>query len=132
MIVLDTSALVEFLVGADQLAEVVRSVAAGEVLAAPHAADLEVASALRGLVNGKRLPVDEAQRALELFAVMGVRRYAHLSLLPRIWELRHNMWPYDAAYAALAESLQITLVTVDAKFGDVPGMRCPLRNLRMA
>lgn len=76
--------------------------------------------------------MDEAQRALELFAVMGVRRYAHLSLLPRIWELRHNMWPYDAAYVALAESLQITLVTVDAKFGGVPGMRCPLRNLRAA
>jgi predicted nucleic acid-binding protein len=64
---------------------------------------------------------------------MGVRRYDHLPLQPRIWELRHNMWPYDAAYVALAESLGITLVTVDAKFGGgVPGMRCPLRNVREA
>ncbi|QSB13439.1 type II toxin-antitoxin system VapC family toxin [Natronosporangium hydrolyticum] len=132
MIVLDTSALVEFLVGADQLAEVVRSVAAGEVLAAPHAADLEIASALRGLVHENKLPANEAQRALELFAAMGVRRYEHLSLFPRIWELRHNMWPYDAAYVALAESLKVTLVTVDVKFVGAPGMRCPLRNLREA
>lgn len=132
MIILDTSTLVEFLVGADKLAETVRSTAADEVLAAPHAVDLEITSALRGLVHGGKLPVDEAQRALELLATMGVRRYDHLPLLPRIWELRHNMWPYDAAYVALAESLRITLVTVDAKFGGVPGLRCPLRNLREA
>lgn len=130
MIVLDTSALVEFLVGADQLAEMVRSTAAGEVLAAPHAVDLETASALRGLVHYGKLPADEAQRALQLLAAMGVRRYEHVPLLPRIWDLRHNMWPYDAAYVALAESLRTTLVTVDAKLGGVPGMRCPLRNLR--
>ena len=56
MIVLDTSALVKFLVGADQRAEVVRSATAGEVLAAPHAVDLEIASALRGLVNEGSYP----------------------------------------------------------------------------
>jgi predicted nucleic acid-binding protein len=132
VIVLDTSALVEFLVGGDLLAERVRSVTAGEVLAAPHAVDLEIAAALRGLVQGGKLPADEAQRALGLLAAMGVRRYEHVPLLPRIWELRHNMWPYDAAYVALAESLRITLVTVDAKLGGVPGVRCPLRNLRNA
>lgn len=132
MIVLDTSALVEFLVGADPLAELVRSATAGEVLAAPHAVDLEIAAALRGLVHGGKLPAAEAPRALELLAAMGVRRYQHPPLLPRIWELRHNMWPYDAAYVALAESLRVTLVTVDGKFGGVPGMRCPLRNLRDA
>lgn len=130
MIVLDTSALVEFLVGADPLAEAVRSTAAGEVIAAPHAVDLEIASALRGLVRSGKLPADEAERALDLLAAMGLRRYEHLPLLSRIWELRHNMWPYDAAYVALAESLRITLVTVDAKFSRVPGVRCPLRNLR--
>jgi predicted nucleic acid-binding protein len=130
VIVLDTSALVEFLVGADQLAEMVRSAATGEVLAAPHAVDLEVASTFRGLVQGGKLPADEAQRALELLGAIGMRRYDHVPLLARIWELRHNMWPYDAAFVALAEALQITLVTVDTKFSGVPGMRCPLRNLR--
>lgn len=130
MIVLDTSALVEFLVGADHLAEEVRSATVGEVLAAPHAVDLEITAALRGLVRGGKLSADEARRALELLAVMGIRRYDHLPLLPRIWQLRHNMWPYDAAYVALAESLRATLITVDVKFSGVPQMRCPLWNLR--
>ena len=49
MIVLDTSALVEFLVGADVVAERVRAASTGQQLAAPCAADLECASTLSGL-----------------------------------------------------------------------------------
>jgi predicted nucleic acid-binding protein len=124
VIVLDTSALVEFLVGADQVAERVRDVAAGQRLAAPYGIDLECASTLRGLTRGKKLPEDEACRALDLLARLNLRRYEHLPLLPRIWELRHNMWPYDASYVALAERLQAALVTADRKCAGTPGLRC--------
>ncbi|MGW7294192.1 type II toxin-antitoxin system VapC family toxin [Streptomyces xiamenensis] len=130
MIVLDNSALVEFLVGADALGERVRSLLPGERLAAPHAVDLECASTLRGLVRGGKLPEPEAQRALGLLARMNLRRYDHTPLLPRIWELRHNMWPHDASYVALAESLRAELVTTDAKLATVPGIRCDVRVLR--
>jgi hypothetical protein len=47
-------------------------------------------------------------------------------------QLRHNLWPYDAAYVALAESLRTTLITVDAKLGDVPDLQCPVWNIRDA
>jgi hypothetical protein len=40
LIVLDTSAMVEFLVGADPLAERVRTAVVGEKLAAPHVIDI--------------------------------------------------------------------------------------------
>ena len=130
MIVLDTSALVEFLVGSDPVAERVRALAANERLAAPHAVDLECASTLRGLVQGRKLPADEGERALQLLARMGIRRYGHRPLLTRIWQLRHNMWPYDAAYVALAESLGAELVTLDAKMEKIPGIMCTIRNLR--
>jgi predicted nucleic acid-binding protein len=130
VIVLDTSAAVEFLVGSDDLAEEVRMTVAGEKLAAPHAVDLECASTLRGLVQGRKLAAVEAERALRLLAAMAVTRYSHTPLLPRIWQLRHNMWPYDAAYVALAESLTADLVTVDSKVSKVPGIRCNVRNLR--
>jgi predicted nucleic acid-binding protein len=33
----------------------------------------------------------------------------------RIWALRHNLTAYDAAYVALAEALQATLVTRDTR-----------------
>jgi predicted nucleic acid-binding protein len=128
VIVLDTSAMVEFLVGADPAAERIRAIVVGERLAAPHAVDLECASTLRGLVLGKKLPPDEGERALQLLARMSLKRYGHASLLPRIWQLRHNMWPYDAAYVALAESLSAELVTLDGNIGKVPGLRCTVRN----
>jgi predicted nucleic acid-binding protein len=130
VIVLDTSALVEFLVGGDEVAERVRAAANGEQLAAPHAVDLECASTLRGLVISDKLPADEGKRALDLLGMMTLKRYDHIPLLRRIWELRHNMWPYDAAYVALAESLSVELVTVDSKLGGVPGVKCVVRNLR--
>jgi predicted nucleic acid-binding protein len=131
VIVLDTSAMVEFLVGADDVAERVRAAVAGETLAVPHAVDLECASTLRELVQGQKLPADEAQRALELLGGIGVTRYGHVPLLGRIWQLRQNAWPYDAAYVALAESLNADLVTVDGKFEKIPGISCTVRNLRV-
>lgn len=127
MIVLDTSALVEYLVGTDAVAELVRSEAQSMPLAEPHAVDLECASALRGLVQGGKLPADEARRALGLLASMSIRRFDHVAHLPRVWELRHNMWPYDAAYVALAEALDVDLVTVDRKMVGVPNTRCTVR-----
>jgi predicted nucleic acid-binding protein len=130
LIVLDTSALVEFLVGADALGERVRAATVGERLAAPHVVDLECASTLRGLVRGDKLPADEARRALDLLGIIKLKRYDHVPLLPRIWQLRHNMWPYDAAYVALAEALGADLVTIDGKLARVPGLSCTVRNLR--
>jgi predicted nucleic acid-binding protein len=131
MIVLDTSALVEFLVGSDVAAERVREATSGHRLAAPHAVDLECASTLRGLVRGRKLDESDALSALRLLGRIALRRYDHVPLLPRIWELRHNMWPYDAAYVALAEALSIDLLTVDAKLAGVPGVHCNVRNLRV-
>jgi predicted nucleic acid-binding protein len=51
-------------------------------------------------------------------------------MLPRIWELRDNVTPYDAAYVALAEALDAPLLTADARFAAAPGPRCEFRVLR--
>lgn len=61
---------------------------------------------------------------------MPLRRFSHVPLLDRIWELRQNAWPYDAAYIVLAELLDTEVFTVDARFGRIPGIRCTVRNLR--
>lgn len=132
MIVLDTSAAVEFLVGADRAAERARELVTGHRLAAPHALDLECASSLRGLVLAGKLPARTGGQALDLLLSMRIERHPHAPLLPRIWELRHNMWPYDAAYAALAETLGAELVTADGKLTTVPGITCAVRNVRDA
>ena len=36
-------------------------------------------------------------------------------LLPRAWELRHNLTIYDGAYVALAELLRAPLLTRDRR-----------------
>jgi len=42
-------------------------------------------------------------------------------LLPRVWQLRHNLTAYDAIYVALAELLNAPLVTRDRKIGTASG-----------
>jgi len=51
-------------------------------------------------------------------------RASHLPLLPRCWELRYNLTPYDAAYVALAEALDVALVTADGPLARASGIRC--------
>jgi predicted nucleic acid-binding protein len=48
-------------------------------------------------------------------------RYAHDLFVPRIWQLRSNLTPYDACYVALAEALHAPLVTCDGGLAAAPG-----------
>jgi predicted nucleic acid-binding protein len=41
-----------------------------------------------------------------------------------MWQLRHNVTTYDAAYVALAELLALPLLTSDARLAAAPGLRC--------
>jgi predicted nucleic acid-binding protein len=42
----------------------------------------------------------------------------------RCWELRDNLTVYDAAYVALAEELELVLLTADIRMADAAGPRC--------
>lgn len=46
---------------------------------------------------------------------MGVETVPVDDLLTRMWQLKANISAYDAAYVALAERRDLTLVTADAK-----------------
>jgi predicted nucleic acid-binding protein len=85
---------------------------------------------LRRLVRAGEIDLARAVAAFDLFRRLPLRRFEHGPLLSRIWELRDNMTSYDAAFAALAEQLGASLVTVDAKFGRTPGLRCQVLDLR--
>ena len=92
-----------------------------ETLHAPHLLDVEVAHALRRLAISRAISVVRAEEALADLGAMRVRRYPHAWLLPRMWQLRSNMSAFDAAYVALAETLDASLVTADGALARAPG-----------
>jgi len=98
-------------------------------IAAPEVIDLECLSAFRGLVRGRKLEERKAALAVIELRGMGIHRHAHTGLLGRIWQLRDNVSPYDAAYVALAESLRATLLTADNRLARAPGIRCDVEVL---
>ncbi len=93
-------------------------------LHAPHLVDLEVLSVLRRHVAAGLLDARRAGLALHDLVSLPVTRYPHVPFAPRVWELRSNLTPYDAAYVALAESLGCVLVTADARLARAPGTHC--------
>jgi predicted nucleic acid-binding protein len=99
----------------------------GQRLLAPELLDLEVTSVIRTVWNKGRLDDRRAYLALADLADLDVRRVAHRALLPRVWDLRGNLTPYDAAYVALAETAGCPLLTADVRLSRAPGPRCPVQ-----
>ena len=127
MIVLDASLVVELLTNG-ALADSIRHELAGrsDAFIAPHLLDVEVVSALRSLVAGRRIDAYRSEQMLAALAALPVERCAHTPLLARIWELRHNFTAYDAAYIALAEATNSVLYTGDEKLCKGHGARVVL------
>jgi len=124
LIVVDASALLETLLATGAHAAISqRLFATGESLHAPHVVDVEAAQVIRRFESRGDLGEARAREALEDLRAFPMRRYAHLVLLPRIWELRANLTAYDAAYVALAEALDAPLLTRDRRLAAAPGHR---------
>ena len=122
MIVVDASAMLEILLNAPAAALVrTRLYRPGETIHAPHLLDLEVTQTLRRYVLAGQLSSSRGLEGLSSLNAFPLTRYPHIPLLPRIWELRHNLTAYDAAYIALAEALAAPLLTRDAALASVRG-----------
>lgn len=100
------------------------------VFEAPSIFDVEIISALRGLVRGGKYDRTAAGELIADLMILPVERWHTSSLLPRIWELRENLTPYDAAYVALAELTGAILVTGDERITAAPATRCQIRIIR--
>lgn len=121
MIVPDASAVVALLLRLPSDGRLEKRLLGARALGAPHVLDLEVLQVLRRYVREGEMSEERAREAIEDLRDLPLERYPHEPLIPRIWELRKNATAYDAAYLALAETLDGTFVTLDRRLAAVPG-----------
>ena len=120
MIVLDSSAAVEWLLGLPLAEAVSDRIVSADSLHAPALLDIEVAHVVRRYAAAGEIADRVGERALPALADLDVVRYTHELLLPLVWRLRHNLTAYDAAFVALAAVLDAPLVTLDARIAHAP------------
>jgi predicted nucleic acid-binding protein len=127
VIVVDASVLAPALVSLTESDTRLRGELQGRELAAPDHVGLEVMSILRKYC--RRNVIREERAALALFDLseLPIERIRLAALENRIWELRHNMTAYDAAYVALAERFGAELWTFDRKLANAPGPECAIK-----
>ena len=114
--VMDASALAGALLDPSGYSDVLDLLGDDEVeVAVPNLADVEVLSVLRRVVRRGEIDPGRVSQALTLHRALSLRRFEHVDLLERTFELRDNFSAYDAMYVALAEGLSAPLVTADAR-----------------
>lgn len=124
MIVCDAGVLVSAVADDGSSGAQAREQLGSRPLHAPYLVDIEVVSALRGLVRGGDAEPSAALGALARFSALRINRHEHEPLLARIWELRDNVTAYDAAYVALAALLDAPLLTGDARLARAARAHC--------
>jgi predicted nucleic acid-binding protein len=123
LIVLDTSALLDVLIGRPASQSLLARLARDDDLHAPHLIDIEVLHALRRLVRTSVVRSDRAAEARADLAELSITRYPLGSMADRVWELRGNLTAYDAAFVALAEALGASLITCDRRLAKASSHR---------
>lgn len=133
MIVVDTSVLIDLYLGAPgHTSTMVRRVVGADVeWCAPSHQRLELLSSLRGLLLGRKISLTDAEAARRLHAFQAITHVEVAGVIAdRVWELRHDLTAYDAAYVAVAEALDCSLVTGDVRLAAAPGIKCEVRVVR--
>lgn len=130
MIVVDASVLANALADGRIDGQVARDrLVRGGDLVAPDLVDVETVSVLRKRWLAGDLSTLRLSAAIDDLEDLPLTRFPTLPLMRRAYELRGNVTPYDAAYVALAEQLDCSLVTADSRLASAPGVRCPVEVL---
>lgn len=124
MIVVDASVVVELVLQTARGRSLARRLLVDEEreLHAPHLVGVEAVQALRRLGHEGAVAVPRIEQAVTDLFALGIERHGHEILLPRAWELRDNLTIYDGVYVALAELLEVPLLTCDGRLARAPGV----------
>ncbi len=100
-----------------------------EGAAVPDIVFVEAFGVARRRLLGDVLDPDEFQVGCVLLEQLPLQVHPSRRLLPRMAELAPSVAAYDSAFVALAEALEVPLVTIDARLGRAHGPRCEIRVL---
>lgn len=120
MIVVDASVVLHILADGATDPDLIEVMRQAETLAAPHLLDLEIINALRKQRLSNRASAIRTEQALADFNALPIERQPTHHLNARIWQLCQNLTAYDAAYVALAENLDVPLLTRDKRMAHAP------------
>jgi predicted nucleic acid-binding protein len=113
VIVLDSSAVIDYLLGVGVADEVDRLLARERSADAPDLLVFEVVAALRRTVRSGHIDDERAAAAVEDLGDLALEIFPSMPLRFRAWELRDNLATADAMFVALAEHLGEPLATKD-------------------
>lgn len=114
MTVLDTSAVVDFLLGIGVADQVEALMTREGELSAPDLLIFEVLAVLRRESLRNTLSDTRAAGAVEDLGDLPIALFPCLALRQRAWALRHNFTAADALFIALAEQMNEPLATKDS------------------
>lgn len=123
-VVCDASAVVAVLLDAGPDGRWATDAIEGADLAGPSLLPFEAANIIRRHELLGIISADQAAQAHADLLDLAVDQWPYELLAPNVWQLRHDLTAYDASYAALAELLDATLVTLDRGISRAPGLHC--------
>jgi predicted nucleic acid-binding protein len=123
-VVCDASALVALLLDGGQVGRWVTDRLRATSLAAPALVTFEAANVIRRHELAGLVSSDQTAQAHADLLDLTIEHWPYELLAARAWQLRRNLSIYDAAYVALAELTDATLVTLDRRIARARGLRC--------
>ena len=126
-LVIDASLVVAALIDGGTDGTWAESVFVSADLAAPALMPVEVANILRRASLSGDVSQDVASQAHDDLLELRVDLFPYEPFGARVWELRTSVTAYDAWYVAVAETLDVPLVTLDRRLSRASGPRCAFR-----
>ncbi len=116
-VVVDASAMVDLLVGSPPAGAIGERLGGSQVHVPAHF-DAEVLSALGRLVRAGKLSARQGTDRVRRLQGVPAERHALPPLLLQAWQMRQNLRLVDALYVALAQQLDVSVLTTDARLAS--------------
>lgn len=126
VLVIDSSALVNYLSDDGPAGTWVGNAIRGRRLAAPDLVLYETANVFRRLSRTGVLTEPEARTAHADLMKLSLELWPYRILSRRAWELRASLTVFDASFVAVAELVGGPLITLDARLSRAHGPLCPV------